>query len=87
MNVKTTIATLSVLSALSFGAFAADSINAEQAANLQPVGTISVSGIGGSPMDIHQQLNAKAEAQGAKAYRVVEAYNDNSYHPTAELYK
>ncbi|WP_215787094.1 peroxide/acid stress response protein YhcN [Pantoea dispersa] len=87
MNVKTTIATLSVLSALSFGAFAADSINAEQATNLQPVGTISVSGIGGSPMDIHQQLNAKAEAQGAKAYRVVEAYNDNSYHATAELYK
>lgn len=87
MNVKTTIATLSVLSALSFGAFAADSINAEQAANLQPVGTTSVSGIGGSPMDIHQQLNAKAEAQGAKAYRVVEAYNDNSYHATAELYK
>jgi spore coat protein U-like protein len=87
MNVKTTIATLSVLSALSFGAFAAESINAEQAANLQPVGTISVSGIGGSPMDIHQQLNAKAEAQGAKAYRVVEAYNDNSYHATAELYK
>ncbi|WP_372771745.1 peroxide/acid stress response protein YhcN [Pantoea sp. WEP] len=87
MNVKTTIATLSVLSALSFGVFAADSINAEQAANLQPVGTISVSGIGGSPMDIHQQLNAKAEAQGAKAYRVVEAYNDNSYHATAELYK
>ncbi|MBK4785315.1 MAG: peroxide/acid stress response protein YhcN [Pantoea sp. Pent] len=87
MNVKNAIATLSVLSALSFGAFAADSINAEQAANLQPVGTISVSGIGGSPMDIHQQLNAKAEAQGAKAYRVVEAYNDNSYHATAELYK
>ena len=87
MNVKTTIATLSVLSALSFGAFAADSINAEQAANLQPVGTISVSGIGGSPMDIHQQLKGTADAQGAKAYRVVEAYNDNSYHATAELYK
>ncbi|QDY43180.1 peroxide/acid stress response protein YhcN [Candidatus Pantoea soli] len=87
MNVKTTIATLSVLSALSFGAFAAESINAEQAANLQPAGTISVSGIGGSPMEIHQQLNAKAEQQGAKAYRVIEAYNDNSYHATAELYK
>lgn len=87
MNVKTTIATLSVLSALSFGAFAADSINAEQAANLQPIGTISVSGVGGSPMDIHQQLNAKADAEGAKAYRVIEANNDNAYHATAELYK
>ena len=87
MSIKTTIAVLSVLSTLSFGAFAADSINAEQAANLQSVGTISVSGIGGTPMDIHQQLNAKADAQGAKAYRVIEAYNDNSYHATAELYK
>ena len=87
MNVKTTIATLSVLSALSFGAFAADSINAEKAANLQPAGTISVSGVGGSPMDIRQQLNDKADQQGAKAYRVVEANTGDSYHATAELYK
>ena len=87
MNVKTTIATLSILSALSFGAFAADSINAEQAANLQPAGTISVSGVVGSPMDIRQQLNDKADQQGAKAYRVVEANTGDSYHATAELYK
>ncbi|WP_337023447.1 MULTISPECIES: peroxide/acid stress response protein YhcN [unclassified Pantoea] len=87
MNVKTTIATLSVLSVLSFGAFAADSINAQQAANLQPAGTISVSGVGGSPMDIHEQLNAKADQEGAKAYRVIEANTGDSYHATAELYK
>lgn len=87
MNVKTTIATLSILSALSFGAFAADSINAQQAKDLQPAGTISVSGIAGSPMVIHEQLNAKAEQQGAKAYRVIEAYNNGNYHATAELYK
>ncbi len=87
MNIKATIATLGILSALSFGASAADSISADQATNLQPAGTISVSGVGGTPMDIHQQLNAKADAQGAKAYRVIEAYNDNTYHATAELYK
>jgi len=87
MNIKATIATLSILSALSFGASAADSVSADQAANLQAAGTISVSGVGGSPMDIHQQLNAKADAQGAKAYRVIEAYKDNTYHATAELYK
>ncbi|ADU70861.1 peroxide/acid stress response protein YhcN [Pantoea sp. At-9b] len=87
MKVKTTIATLSILSALSFGAFAADSINADQAMNLQPAGTISVSGTAGSPMDIHQQLSEKADQQGAKAYRVIEARNDNTYHATAELYK
>ena len=87
MTVKTTLATLSILSTLSFGAFAADSINAQQAANLQSVGTISVSGTGGSPMDIREQLNAKADQQGAKAYRVIEANTGDSYHATAELYK
>lgn len=87
MNIKTTVAAVTVLSALSFGAFAAESVNADQAQNLQSVGTISVSGIAGSPMDIRQQLNAKADAQGASAYRVIEAYNNGNYHATAELYK
>lgn len=87
MNIKTTFAAVTVLSALSFGAFAAESVNADQAQNLQSVGTISVSGVAGSPMDIRQQLNAKADAQGASAYRVIEAYNNGNYHATAELYK
>lgn len=87
MNIKTTLAAVTVLSALSFGAFAAESVNADQAQNLQSVGTISVSGVAGSPMDIRQQLNAKADAQGASAYRVIEAYNNGNYHATAELYK
>lgn len=87
MNIKTTVAAVTVLSALSFGAFAAESVNADQAQNLQSVGSISVSGVAGSPMDIRQQLNAKADAQGASAYRVIEAYNNGNYHATAELYK
>ncbi|MGE9552604.1 peroxide/acid stress response protein YhcN [Erwinia amylovora] len=87
MNVKTTIATFSILSALSFGSFAADSVNTEQAQNMQSIGTISVSGVSASPMDINAQLNQKADAQGASAYRVVEAYVNGNYHATAELYK
>lgn len=87
MKVKTTIATLSILSALSFGAFAAESVTAEQAKNLQSAGVISVSGVAGSPMDIHQALVQKADQQGASAYRVIEAYNNDHYHATAELYK
>ena len=87
MNVKTTVATFGLLSALSFGVFAAESVNADQAKNLQSVGVISVSGVGGSPMDIRQALNTKADAQGASAYRVVEAYNNGNWHATAELYK
>jgi len=87
MNIKTTIAAVSLLSTLSFGAFAADSINADRAQNMRNIGTISVSGVSGSPMDINAKLNQKAEAQGATAYRVVEAYNNGNYHATAELYK
>lgn len=87
MKVTTTIATLSILSALSFGAFAAESINAEQAKNLQPIGMVSVSGITGSPMDIHQALNDKADQKGASAFRVVENYQNGNWHATAELYK
>ncbi|MEM6052693.1 peroxide/acid stress response protein YhcN [Erwinia sp. P7711] len=87
MNIKTTIATLSLLSTLSFGAFAAESVNADQAQNLQSVGTISVSGVAGAPMDIKQKLSDKADAQGASAYHVIEAYNNGNYHATAELYK
>lgn len=86
MNVKTTIATLSILSALSFGAVAAESVTAAQAEDLQPAGTISVSGVAGSPMEINQQLSEKADQQGAKAYRVIEAYNNGNYHATARLY-
>ncbi|MCU5773459.1 peroxide/acid stress response protein YhcN [Erwiniaceae bacterium BAC15a-03b] len=87
MNIKTTIATFSILSALSFGAFAAESINAEQAQNLQPAGVISVSGIAGSPMDMKQALVEKADQKGAKAYRVIEAYENGNWHATAEVYK
>ena len=87
MNIKTTIATASLLSMLSFGAFAAESINAEQAQNLQPIGTVSVSGVAGSPMDIRQALQEKADRQGASAYRIIEARANDNYHVTAELYK
>lgn len=89
MKTTFTIAALSLASVLSFGASAANLVTNEQVAsqNLQSVGTISVSGIDGSPMDIRQQLSEKADKQGATSYRVIEARNDGNYHATAELYK
>lgn len=87
MNIKTTIAAAGILSALSFGAFAAQSIDANQAASLQPMGTISVSGVSAAPSDIRQALSEKADDKGAKAYRVIEAYNNGNYHATAEIYQ
>ena len=88
MKIKTTVATLSLLSVLSFGASAAvQQVNAEQAQNLQSMGTISVSQVGSAPMDMRQELAAKAEKEGASSYRIIEARTGDSWHATAELYK
>ncbi|MEZ2697454.1 hypothetical protein ACBQ19_21610, partial [Hafnia alvei] len=45
MKIKTTVAALSLLSMVSFGAFAAQSISAQQASSMQSIGTITISGI------------------------------------------
>ncbi len=87
MNIKSTVAALSVLSVLSFGAFAADSIGADQAQNRQSLGTVSVGSISSSPMDMRAELNKKAEEQGASSYRIIEARTGDNWHATAELYK
>ncbi|CAI0697047.1 peroxide/acid stress response protein YhcN [Serratia entomophila] len=87
MNMKTTIAALSLLSAVSFGASAAQLVTNDQVSNLQSIGTITVSGIDGAPSDIRKALSDKADQQGAKAYRVIEARNEGGYHATAEIYK
>lgn len=82
MKIKTTIAALSLLSVTTFGASAAQMVDAQQAENLQPVGTITLSGVAGTPMDIRQQLSQKADKQGASAWRVVEARNSDNWHVT-----
>ncbi|MBV0842887.1 peroxide/acid stress response protein YhcN [Serratia liquefaciens] len=87
MKIKSTIATMSFLSMLSFGAFAAQSVDANQAAKMQSAGTITVSGVAGAPSDIRQALSEKADAKGATAYRVIEARNEGNFHATAEIYK
>ena len=87
MNIKSTVATLSILSVLSFGAFAAESIGADQAQNRESLGTVSVGGISSSPMDMRAELNKKADEQGASSYRIIEARTGDHRHAPAELYK
>lgn len=89
MKTTFTFAALGLASMLSFGAAAADLVTQQDVSsqNLQPIGTISVSGIDASPTTIRQHLSQKADQQGASAYRVVEAYSNGNYHATAEIYK
>ncbi len=60
MKIKTTVAALSILSVVSFGAFAADIINSEQAQGREAIGTVSVGAVASSPMDMHEMLNKKS---------------------------
>lgn len=87
MNIKTTVAAATVLSMLSFGAFAASSINADQAQNRQSIGTVTVDAVGSVPMDMHDMLDQKAQEKGASSYRIIEARTGDHWHATAELYK
>lgn len=60
MKTQLIIATLGLASVLSFGASAAvHQVNADQAQTLQSMGSISVTSVTGSPMDIRQELAAK----------------------------
>lgn len=62
------IASLGLASLISFGASAAvQQVNAEQAQNLQSMGTISVSQVGSAPMDMRQELAAKARKKAPAA--------------------
>ncbi|EOI3529015.1 peroxide/acid stress response protein YhcN [Cronobacter dublinensis] len=88
MKTTLTIAALGLASVLSFGASAAvQQVNTQQAQNLQPMGSISVTQLTGSPMDVRQQLAAKAEKEGASSYRITELTQGDHWHATAELYK
>lgn len=87
MKIKSSLAALAVLSSLSFGVFAAQPIDNSQAANMQSVGTVTVSGVSAAPSDIREALSAKADEMGASAFRVVELREDGNYHATAEIYK
>lgn len=88
MKTIATLAAFGLASVMSFGASAsAHQVSAEEAQNLQPMGSISVSQIGSAPMDMQQELSKKAEKEGASAYRVIEARTGGSWHATAELYK
>ncbi|WP_276641111.1 peroxide/acid stress response protein YhcN [Siccibacter turicensis] len=87
MKTVLSLAALTLASVVSFGASAdAQLVNAQQAQNLQAMGSVSVTEITGSPMDIRHALAKKATKEGASAYRVTELTQGDHWHATAELY-
>ncbi|MEA9393071.1 YdgH/BhsA/McbA-like domain containing protein [Acerihabitans sp. TG2] len=87
MKITTATSLMTVISALSFGTFADESINQEQANHLHTFDSVSAGGIDGAASSIHPALNQAAEAKGAMSYRVTEAHDNDTWQATAARYK
>ncbi|MGK3141369.1 multiple stress resistance protein BhsA [Pantoea sp. C2G6] len=83
-SIKITFAALA-LTALSSGAFAADLVSSHPL-DQQAVGTISVQG-GSNLSSLEAQLNAKADEEGAKSFRITSTSGQNKLHGTAVIYQ
>ena len=84
-TVKTT-AIAAALSALSFGAFAAQPVTQSEAMGMHKVGNVSVYGAT-TLDDMEAQVAQKAAAAGASGYSITSATNNNKMSGTAVLYK
>ncbi|MCI4185060.1 DUF1471 domain-containing protein [Dickeya dianthicola] len=79
-SIKTVVAAVA-LATLSFGALAATEVQSVQSRDL---GTVSATGH--SLDDLQAQLSAKADAAGAKSFRIISATGDDQIRGVAELY-
>ncbi|MGH1475660.1 multiple stress resistance protein BhsA [Yersinia proxima] len=83
-SIKNFVAVIA-LSTLSFGSFAAEYVSSQDAAKLEQVGVISVSGVT-DLSSLKAQLAEKADAAGAKAFTITSATGNNLMHGTAVIY-
>ncbi|WP_409309477.1 multiple stress resistance protein BhsA [Pectobacterium sp. B1J-3] len=83
-NVKT-IAAAIVLATVSFGTFAAEHIDAQQAKQHQKLGVVSVTGAK-DLSSLQAQLAEKAEKAGAQTYTITSATGNNLLRGTAVIY-
>ena len=82
-TLKMTLAAIA-LTSVSFAGFAADIVNQEPV-NQQQVGVVSASGTNLSSLEA--QLADKADAAGAKSFRITSTTGNNRMHATAEIYQ
>lgn len=74
------------LSALSFGAFAAEPVSSTQAQGMNKIGVVSAEGA--TTLDgLEAKLAEKAAAAGASGYTITSANGNNKLSGTAVIYK
>ncbi|MBO8135549.1 multiple stress resistance protein BhsA [Dickeya fangzhongdai] len=79
-SIKTVVAAVA-LATLSFGSMAATEVQSVQSRDL---GTVSATAR--TLDDLQAQLSAKADAAGAKSFRIITATGDEQLRGVAELY-
>ncbi|EJL90135.1 DUF1471 domain-containing protein [Pantoea sp. BIGb0393] len=82
-SIKLTLAAVA-LSSIAFGSMAADLVN-EAPLNQQQVGVISASG-STNLTSLENQLAEKANAAGAKSFRITSTSGNNKLNGTAVIY-
>ncbi|RWR03644.1 membrane protein [[Pantoea] beijingensis] len=82
-NIKSAVIAL-VLSSVSFAGFAAQEVNSAPA-DQQKIGVISATG-SSNLSSLENQLAVKAEAAGAKSFRITSTSGRNNLHGTAVIY-
>ncbi|MBP2171493.1 multiple stress resistance protein BhsA [Erwinia toletana] len=82
-NIKYAVAAL-VLSTVSFAGVAAQQVDISPA-DQQKVGVVSATG-SSNLTSLESQLSAKAEAAGAKSFRITSTSGQNKLHGTAVIY-
>jgi uncharacterized protein (UPF0333 family) len=90
MKKLTAVLAGALLLTASSAAFAAISVDREQAQGMQSIGNVSVSNVTGSMDDATRQLSQKAEEMGATHYRVIGVDNpgdSSNWTGTAEIYR
>lgn len=83
-NIKALVA-VAILSSLSFASVAAVQVQSSPAGQ-QQAGTISANA-GANLASLETELAQKADAMGAKSFRITSASGENTLHGTAVIYK
>ncbi|MEM6161182.1 DUF1471 domain-containing protein [Erwinia sp. P6884] len=85
---KTAVAGL-LVSAVSFGAFAAQEVTKEevQTMNLEKIGTVNTTAETTSPMDAKKELSKMADEKGGKYFLVIAGREHGKFSATADVYK
>ncbi|MBB3303559.1 MULTISPECIES: YdgH/BhsA/McbA-like domain containing protein [Enterobacterales] len=82
-SIKLTLAAVA-LSSIAFGSMAADLVN-EAPMNQQQIGVVSASG-STNLTSLENQLSEKANAAGAKSFRITSTSGNNKLNGTAVIY-